>query len=303
MPERPRGFNEDTNTTPLHLSGAVKTGPKRPCLVVIAGARLGEIFPIEGEILIGRDGQAGLRLAEDESVSRKHARVTVLGDDAAARITDLGSANGTWVDGERVNERVLREGQKVRVGQTHVLKFARYDALEEQSQRLLLDAALRDGLTRAFNRRYFLQRLSAELRFAERHKQKLALLFLDVDHFKSVNDELGHPVGDDVLERLVKVLQGGLRLEDVLARYGGEEFAVLARNIPRDHAMALAERLRTMVAGARFGADATPRPVTISIGVAMYESGPHAGALEKLVEAADAALYRAKREGRNRVVG
>ncbi len=253
--------------------------------------------------MIGRDPAAALRLAEDESVSRRHARVTVLGDEAAARITDLNSANGTWVDGERIQERVLGEGQKVRVGQTHVLKFARYDQLEEQSQRQLLDAALRDGLTRAFNRRYFLQRFAAELRFAERHKQRVALLLIDVDHFKNVNDELGHPVGDDVLERMVKVLQGGLRLEDVLARYGGEEFAVLARNIPREHALAMAERLRGLVASARFGSDTKPRPLTISIGVAMYESGAHAGMMEKLIEAADSALYRAKREGRNRVVG
>lgn len=196
----PRGFTEETNATPLvNLTGDVG-GPKRPCLVVIAGAHLGEIFPIDGEIIIGRDADATLRLAEDEGVSRRHARVTPVAD--GALLADLGSQNGTYVDGERVQERVLKEGVKIRVGQTTVLKFARYDAIEEKAQRQLLESALRDGLTRAFNRRYFLQRLAAEIRFAERHTQPLTLLMLDIDHFKQLNDQHGHMAGDEVLRTI-----------------------------------------------------------------------------------------------------
>jgi diguanylate cyclase (GGDEF)-like protein len=304
-PRTPRGFTEDTNATPLvHLSSDVKAGPKRPCLVMVAGPRLGEIFPIEGELLIGRDPQAALRLPDDESVSRKHARVTALVE--GALITDLGSANGTFVDGEKVAERMLREGAKIRVGQTNVLKFARYDAIEETAQRQLLESALRDGMTRAFNRRYFMQRLAAELRFAERHAQPLALLFLDLDHFKQLNDDLGHPAGDLVLEKLVEVLDDALRAEDVLARYGGEEFAILTRNISPASAMQVAERVRKLVADTHFGPygkEGAPRQVTVSIGVAVYPEGEVKGeaAVAQLVARADAALYRAKNNGRNTI--
>jgi len=312
--DRPRNFSDETNATPLvRLTGDVQ-GEKRACLVVIAGAHLGEIFPVESEIIIGRDPDASLRLAEDEGVSRRHARVTPMSE--GAFLTDLGSANGTFVDGEKVTERVLKEGMKIRVGQTTVLKFARYDAVEEAAQRQLLESALRDGLTRAFNRRYFVQRLAAEVRFAERHEQPLALLMLDLDHFKQLNDSWGHIVGDGVLRALVDVLHDTLRAEDVLARYGGEEFTVLARGINADNARALAERVRRVVEGMKLSKDGAPLPVTVSIGISVFPleaAGEPAGGAapdeastseqigRQLIERADAALYRAKRAGRNRV--
>jgi two-component system cell cycle response regulator len=306
MSERPpRGFSEETNATPLvRLTGDVQ-GPKRPCLVVIAGAHLGEIFTIDGEIIIGRDADAQLRLAEDEGVSRRHARVTKVAD--GALLADLGSQNGTFVDGERVQELVLKEGQKIRVGQTTVLKFARYDEVEERAQRQLLENALRDGLTRAFNRRYFVQRLAAEVRFAERHHQPLALLMIDIDHFKKLNDANGHQAGDDVLQAIVALFEDTLRAEDVLARYGGEEFAVLVRGVSRDNALVLAERLRRAVESFKVAHEPAPLTVTVSIGVSAFPISDAAGEAapeqtgQKLIELADAALYRAKHAGRNRV--
>ena len=301
----PRGFTEETNATPfVRLTGDVQ-GPKRPCLVVIAGAHLGEIFPIETEIIIGRDADAFLRLAEDEGVSRRHARVTPVAD--GALLADLGSQNGTFVDGDRVQERVLKEGMKIRIGQTTVLKFARYDAVEEAAQRQLLESALRDGMTRAFNRRYFLERLGAEIRFAERHAQPLALLMLDIDQFKKVNDSHGHMIGDDVLRAVVGVLSDTLRAEDVLARYGGEEFAVLVRGVSAENARLLGERLRREVEEMALSKETGEAlPVTISVGISTFplaEAGeaPAEKTGEKLIELADAALYRAKKAGRNRV--
>ncbi|HEX6835173.1 MAG TPA: GGDEF domain-containing protein [Polyangia bacterium] len=306
MSERPpRGFSEETNATPLvGLTGDVQ-GPKRPCLVVIAGAHLGEIFPVDSEIMIGRDPESKLRLAEDEGVSRRHARVTPVAD--GALLADLGSQNGTYVDGERVQERVLKEGMKIRVGQTTVLKFARYDALEERAQRQLLESALRDGLTRAFNRRYFVERLAAEIRFAERHAQPLALLMLDIDHFKRLNDAHGHLIGDDVLRAVVGVLNDTLRAEDVLARYGGEEFAVLVRGVNKDGARVLGERLRKEIGELGLSKEGGEKlSVTVSIGVSIFPLAnpaevPSEQTGKKLIELADAALYRAKNAGRNRV--
>ena len=301
----PRGFTDETNATPLvRLTGDVQ-GPKRPCLVVIAGQHLGEIFPIEGEIIIGRDADAQLRLPEDEGVSRRHARVTKVAE--GALLADLGSQNGTYVDGERVQEHVLKEGMKIRVGQTTVLKFARYDEVEEKAQRQLLESALRDGMTHAFNRRYFLQRLAAEVRFAERHHQPLALLMLDIDHFKALNDKYGHTLGDEVLRTLVAVLSETLRAEDVLARYGGEEFAVLVRGVSKENAAILGERLRRVVETIALKHEGTTIALTISVGIANFpiadgpEGAPSEQTGQKLIELADAALYRAKNGGRNRV--
>jgi diguanylate cyclase (GGDEF)-like protein len=306
MSERPpRGFTEETNATPLmQITGDVQ-GPKRPCLVVIAGAHLGEIFPVEGEIIIGRDLESNLRLAEDEGVSRRHARVTPVAD--GALLADLGSQNGTYVDGERVQERVLKEGMKIRIGQTTVLKFARYDGVEEAAQRQLLESALRDGLTRAFNRRYFVERLGAEIRFAERHAQPLALLMLDIDQFKQLNDSHGHLIGDDVLRAVVGVLGDTLRAEDVLARYGGEEFAVLVRGVNKDGARVLGERLRREIAEMGLTKEGGEKlSVTVSIGVGIFPlenpaDVPSEKVGHRLIELADAALYRAKNGGRNRV--
>jgi diguanylate cyclase (GGDEF)-like protein len=310
----PRGFSEETNATPLvRLTDASASGPKRPCLVMIAGPMLGEIFPINeagGELFIGRDPDAQLRLGDDESVSRRHASVRATGD-GKALVKDLGSANGTWVDGQRIQgEAPLAEGSKIRVGQTVVLKYALYDQIEELAQRQLLEAALRDGLTHAFNRRYFLQRLQAEVRFAERHNSTVALLMLDIDHFKQMNDRYGHPFGDGVLKKLCEVLGETLRAEDVLARYGGEEFAVLVRGIPRDHAIGLADRLRKLVQSTAFGKSEVPDEpmrISVSIGVALYPLNPARTPEETtddaqtLIARADAALYRAKQSGRNRV--
>jgi diguanylate cyclase (GGDEF)-like protein len=306
MSERPpQDFTEETNATPMvRLTGDVQ-GPKRPCLVVIAGAHLGEIFPVEGEIIIGRDGESNLRLAEDEGVSRRHARVSPVAD--GALLADLGSQNGTFVDGDRVSERILKEGMKIRIGQTTVLKFARYDAVEEAAQRQLLESALRDGLTRAFNRRYFVERLGAEIRFAERHAQPLALLMLDLDNFKQLNDGHGHLIGDDVLRAVVGVLNDTLRAEDVLARFGGEEFAILVRGVNKENARSLGERLRREVAEMGLTKEGGEKlPVTVSIGISIF---PPENAAEvtseqmgrKLIELADAALYRAKNAGRDRV--
>jgi diguanylate cyclase (GGDEF)-like protein len=294
-------FDDGDLTPPVHLV-ATDEGEKRPCLVVIAGAQLGEIFPIDRELLIGRDKTAGLRLTDDKGASRRHCKVRVAGDTVV--LVDLDSSNGTYVDGEKVGagERPLTEGAKIRVGQTTVLRYSRFDRAEERAQRQLLDEALRDGLTRAFNRRYFVQRLQAEIRYADRHQQPLSLLLLDVDDFKDLNDRHGHQAGDRVLQQVSEVVTGMLRVEDVFARYGGEEFAVLARNIPLENALKVAERLRLEIARTQFLHAGQSLSVSVSIGVASAAGLPATDdASAKLVDLADAALYRAKRSGKNRV--
>ncbi len=159
-----------------------------------------------------------------------------------------------------------------------------------------------DPLTGLHNRRYFDARLIEEIGQARRTGRPLACLFLDIDHFKQVNDTHGHGVGDRVLQIVANTLKSQMRLNDVLARMGGEEFAVLLADTDQATAMDIAERIRLAVAhGTR---DALPFPVTLSIGCSTLAgeatSTPEAAGA-RLLEEADTALYQAKQAGRNRV--
>jgi diguanylate cyclase (GGDEF)-like protein len=170
--------------------------------------------------------------------------------------------------------------------------------------------ALTDELTGLYNHRYFKQRLTQEVARAQRLQGPVGLLFVDIDHFKVVNDTWGHPAGDAVLRHLAEVLSasvGGdqvivrLRRADIVARYGGEEFAILLPDARCEGASAVAERIRADLAKHQpVLEDGTHVPLTISIGVASW---PRCASDEDgLLRAADDALYRAKHEGRDRVV-
>lgn len=292
---------EDEETPIAQPSPIRSDGLKKSCLIRLTGAQLGEVIVIEGEMTIGRDHPTGISLPHDRGASREHAKVIAV--DGGARLIDLGSTNGTYVDGVRVQDHLLVEGDKVRIGQTSVLKYARYDEAEIVMQRRLVDEALRDGMTRVFNRRYFMERLDAEIGFGERHGSPVSLVMFDVDRFKALNDIHGHLVGDKVLIDIANVCMATARNEDVIARYGGEEFVVMLRGIRHDGAVRVGERLRRAIEMAALGAQLDPpRALTISVGVATL-SGPDFRPLEtageRLVASADAALYRAKRAGRN----
>ncbi|NVJ21447.1 MULTISPECIES: diguanylate cyclase [Myxococcus] len=156
-----------------------------------------------------------------------------------------------------------------------------------------------DGLTGVHNHRHFQERLREEFRRAQRYDDPLALILLDLDHFKQVNDRHGHTTGDGVLREVAATLQASVRETDLVARYGGEEFAVL---LPRTHltgALSVAERVRRDLATLRVGPDGALQ-VTASLGVSSF---PHRTVLspEQLLLTADEALYRAKDEGRDRI--
>jgi diguanylate cyclase (GGDEF)-like protein len=153
-----------------------------------------------------------------------------------------------------------------------------------------------DALTAIHNRRYLETRLAEEVHRCLRHGRTASLLLFDVDHFKTVNDRFGHPIGDQVLKTVAGVCQGIIRTTDILCRFGGEEFAVIAPETTGTAALVLAAKLRNAVAD--LGADQVPVPVTISLGVA--EIGDAHNTPEKAIAAADEALYRAKNTGRNR---
>ncbi len=271
----------------------------RPCLTVLTGTATGQTFKLSrGEAVIGRADDALVRLVDD-GVSRNHARLRLETD--KLWVEDLDSRNGTFVNGAKIDQRVpLEDGDKIQVGRTTVLRFAYHDEIDESFHENLMSSALRDPLTRLFNKRYFLDRLDSELKFARRHEASLSLLMLDLDHFKLVNDTHGHLAGDAVLVNLAGVLTRAVRNEDVVARFGGEELAIILRAIPLEPAIQLADRLRRLVEQTVTEFGGMELRATVSVGAAGYPT-TRAETIEALIDAADKALYRAKDAGRNRV--
>jgi diguanylate cyclase (GGDEF)-like protein len=276
---------------------------RQMCLLVLSGPRCGEVLPLrQRDLLIGRGDGAHLRIPA-EGVSRRHARLLLYR--GAWLLFDLGSRNGTLVNRRPVRRALLRDGDQIQLGAGSLLKFSRQDAIDLRFQQQLLEAALRDSLTKVFNRRYFMERLRGEVAYAARHLRPLSLLLMDVDHFKRINDEYGHPAGDVVLCAICAAISRAIRSEDVLARVGGEEFAVLCRGVGRADAQLFGERiLATVAAHPPIAPRGRPLRVTLSLGVAeltrdLYlEEGSVDCSVERLMTLADQALYAAKRAGR-----
>lgn len=267
-------------------------------VIVIAGPHTGKMFKLdEGDFILGRSPKVDIQL-QDVGVSRTHAKVFRVNDQVF--VEDMKSANGTYLNGERlVVTQQLSDGDKITLGSTTILKFTYHDRLDEDYQKRMFNAALRDGLTGAFNKKYLLNHLRSEFSYAQRHQNHLSLLLFDIDHFKEVNDTYGHLAGDHILVKLSSLVMNGLRTEDTFARYGGEEFAVVARGSTMFQAYQLAERLRRDVADFSFVHNGDSIPITISIGVSSFPENT-VDSIEELIQAADTALYGAKNGGRNR---
>jgi two-component system, cell cycle response regulator len=291
---------DDDVTQEVVLPDELRPARNKHTLQVVKGPRAGEVIVLDApSMLLGRSNEADIRIA-DPSLSRVHAR---FGRDAqGSYVEDMGSRNGTIVEGARIeSRRHLHNGEHVGLGNV-VLRFALQDASELKASRELYEAAVRDHLTGMHNRGYFDDRVSAEFAYVRRHGEPLALLLLDLDHFKRVNDTYGHPVGDAVLKAASGKIADSLRAEDLAARYGGEEFVVLARGTGVDGAQVLAQRLRTRIGLAQVLTVSGVVQVTCSIGVAVMQRDTMFASPAELVKAADEALYTAKRNGRNQVV-
>ena len=285
----------------MSVAADVRIGTKdRATLTVLTGINAGQVHALDGtEHVVGRGTEADVWI-EDGGVSRRHARINCRSD-GRYFVEDLGSTNGTFVDGQRIQVCELRPGARLQVGSRVTLRFQISDDAEEELQRRLYESATRDALTRVYNRKYFSERLAAEVAYSRRHRVKLAVLMIDLDDFKTTNDTYGHLAGDMVLRLVSAQMQRLIRIEDLLARYGGEEFVILCRTTGKTEATRLAERIRESIAelDIQFAAEGSIR-CTVSIGVAALPDVPEGGANEVLA-LADARLYRAKADGRNRV--
>lgn len=164
----------------------------------------------------------------------------------------------------------------------------------------LREMAITDPLTGIFNRRHFFELADVEYARASRSQRSMAIILFDIDHFKQVNDTLGHAAGDWVLTALTRRCKENLRPYDTLARYGGEEFIVLLPDTGLDQAYQIGERLRSSISDEKFQTQAGAAAVTISLGIAALETS-QVDSLDHLIDCADKALYAAKQRGRNQV--
>jgi diguanylate cyclase (GGDEF)-like protein len=292
----------DHDTTRAHVRRAgLRPRPnEHPYLVAVAGEHAGRFFALRAvrELVIGRAPDCGLAILHDGNISRRHAQVIVSGDEV--RIVDLGSTNGTLVNGRDVQDHVLQRGDRIFVGLSTILKF---DFLSDD-ERSRWESATFDALTECYNRAFFDRRLGELVAAAEQVGDPFSLVMLDVDHFKEVNDTRGHQAGDFALQQVAQALQAELTRRGTVGstcRYGGEEFGVLLPGQGAEEAFAVAEGLREAVAEIGLTFEGQPFQVTLSGGVATHAGGTGGPRGTDLVATADAALYRAKRAGRNRI--
>jgi two-component system cell cycle response regulator len=271
---------------------------KRPCLVMIRGDFIGQVYELTNDVMmIGRSDDVDL-VVSDISISRKHAMIVRRPE--GFFLSDLGSTNGSFVNKEQVEEPLpLHEGDKVAIGHV-VFKFTYQDEDDTEYHMMLRNMAIKDGLTRIYNKRYFTEVLEKECEYNRRNHVGLSLILFDIDHFKQINDTWGHPAGDFILKHLAQLIDNEARGYDVFARYGGEEFVILLRGSTLEAAIRIAERVREEVEECVFTYDEIDLKITVSLGVAHWE-GEEDMSEKELVEAADRRLYEAKDGGRNKV--
>jgi len=304
-----RELGDDLHITlpPVPRGGGARE--RHPALVFLRGELIAAPIPLErGEVVLGRALEADVRV-NDARASRLHARIRTERDAqtgaARYRVTDLGSTNGTLLNGEPISEAFLQDGDKLTIGE-QLLRFELLDDIDREFQRHIHRLLAHDELTGLLTSKSFFSELRREAARAEHEERPFCVLMMDLDHFKSVNDRYGHLVGSQTLEEVGALITRALRAGDVAARFGGEEFAAFLLNADCAQGLVAAERVRSAVeshpfATARRGGAAAEGgetfQLTISVGVAAYPDDARDPI--ELVELADTALYRAKNAGRN----
>ena len=266
-------------------------------MVIISQDGLGEVYPlVEGVNTLGSGEEAQVHLPY-RGIDPVHATLNL----GHTLTLEANSANLVLIDGQ-----VLSGSWELKIGNTIelgvvTLKYREFDEEDETYHEALRQLAIRDGLTSLFNARYFRDALVKEHDFCVRKQASLALLFMDIDHFKQINDRFGHAFGDFVLRELARLLTTRLRGYDLLARYGGEEFVFLVREESTKSVHELAERICADVRAHVFHFAGVRTRVTVSIGYQWWNGIDRDLTAEDLLRRADDQLYRAKSNGRDRV--
>lgn len=276
----------------------------KPSLVFLSGELIAVPIPLDREeVTLGRALEADVRV-NDTQASRRHAMVSVKhGEDGKVEyiLTDLDSRNGTFINGRRILSEALQNGDKIAVGDT-LLRFDLLDEIDREYQRQIHRLISHDDLTGLLSSRSFFSELRREAGRAAAEGRPFCVLMMDGDNFKSVNDTYGHLTGSKTIEEIGFSIMTSLRSGDAAARFGGDEFAAFLLDADLAQGLVAAERIRSSVENYPFsilrqGEIRETHHITVSIGVSSFpvdSSDPI-----ELVEMADSALYRAKRQGRN----
>lgn len=262
------------------------------------GAAMGRFHRLGSEAVIGRGTDADIAVDRD-SVSRRHARLF----EASQQwwVEDLESTNGTYVNDVPVQRSPIHHGDFVRVGSA-IFKFLIGGGVEASYLEEIHLLTIMDMLTGAYNKRYFLEFLEREIARCSRYQRPLSLVLFDIDHFKHINDTHGHLTGDYVLKEISRRVLDHVRKEELFARIGGEEFAVVLPETELAGGLQFAEKIRALVADTLFEYEGDSFDAAISAGVVALASQGDQDVMA-FIGAADGHLYRAKRSGRNCVIG
>jgi two-component system cell cycle response regulator len=233
-----------------------------------------------------------LRKAEKEGIETPVIVISGQGDEMlVSQVIQLGAYE--YLPKDRINlesiSRVIN----------NTLERARLRKDVKRAHAKMAEMSIEDELTKLHNRRYFIEALEGEFERANRYETEIALVIMDLDLFKKINDKYGHPAGDTVLSEIGRILKEHVRRNDIACRYGGEEFAVILPNVSRDNIFAVYERFREMVSEHLFEYESNQFHITISIGIAF---GNDVKSINDLLVHADRALYQAKDTGRNKTV-
>jgi len=271
-------------------------------LIVLDGAEIGRDFRLrKRSMVLGRSPEADIRVL-DNGASRAHARIdrawNPLDRVSVYGITDLGSTNRTFVNSALIDRVQLEDGDKIQIGDT-VLKFVILDDIEATFHSEIRDRITYDQLTGLLTKESLFLACEMELKRCVKFDLPLSVLMMDLDFFKSVNDNHGHLMGSHVLSEVGRLIRESVREADLSGRYGGEEFVTYLAETDAMKARLVAERVRKTIQDHPFTLGDLKIHVNISIGVA---AAPGDGRdLRTLVDIADRALYRAKETGRNKV--
>ena len=308
LPERRHGpaarRKKPGETTSIDMSSIQiareSEGELEPMFLVCRGVQKGRPIPIRmGNWTIGRGPLCDVSIL-GRGISRTHLRLENSPEQGVV-VVDAASTNGLFVNGQKVERRALRDRDVVQLGPETALRFIFAPACDMDMRVKQYEHSIIDDLTGVHNRRFLNDSLEHEMAFASRHEQPLCVMLLDIDHFKSVNDQYGHEAGDTILKQLAERIADALRNEDMFARLGGDEFAIVTRGLTLQSAIEAAERLRTLVAGRSFIWQEHDVECTISLGGSLFVDGEALDA-RVLLKRADENLYRAKELGRDRIV-
>jgi diguanylate cyclase (GGDEF)-like protein len=299
---QPVGENNDPSDVTMRITVAAEEDTAEYVTIrVIAGRDMLNFATLaRGEqILIGRDDNCELRL-QDRAVSKRHA---IINSDNEGKLTliDLGSTNGSFVNGEQIDRADIQIGDHIDIGDVALRVLTSSQSEIKHLKRILnrLEAANRDALTGLLTRAFLDEELPKLLARCDDLDAEISCAFIDLDHFKPVNDTFGHQVGDEVLKNVARILMMHVRSGDHCIRYGGDELLIILPGAPEQRTVRIITRIQRAIVGHDWSRIASGLKISASFGVAGHYRHE---AQHSWLNRVDQAVYAAKSAGRNTVV-